>query len=59
MNLESLVTKDFLAARFAEQQSYIDTRFAEFESKFRTLYVLLGIIMAGVILPYFERLLAL
>ena len=29
MNLESLVTKDYLAARFAEQNARIDTRFAE------------------------------
>lgn len=27
VNLESLVTKDFLAARFAEQRAYIETRF--------------------------------
>lgn len=29
VNLESLVTKDFLAARFAEQNTHIDSRFAE------------------------------
>ena len=29
VNLESLVTKDYLAARFAEQNAVIDTRFAE------------------------------
>ena len=28
VNLESLVSKDFLATRFAEQNAYIDTRFA-------------------------------
>jgi len=29
VNLESLVTKDYQSARFAEQKAYIDTRFAE------------------------------
>jgi len=29
VNLDSLVTKDFLAARFAEQNAWIDIRFAE------------------------------
>ena len=29
VNLESLVTKDYLAARFAEQNASIDTRFVE------------------------------
>ena len=29
VNLESLVTKDYLAARFAEQNAAIDTRFVE------------------------------
>lgn len=70
VNLESLVTKDYLAAQMAEQRAYMDTRFAEqdarFETRFadlnskiRTLYVMVSIIMAAVILPYLERLLAL
>ena len=63
VNLESLVTKDYLAAQMAEQRAYMDTRFAElkaeFDSKFRTLYVMFSIMMGAVILPYFERLLAL
>jgi len=33
VNLESLVTKDFLVARFAEQRAYIDTRFAEQDAR--------------------------
>ena len=74
VNLESLVTKDYLAAQMAEQRAYMDTRFAEqdarfdtrfaelkaeFDSKFRTLYVMFSILMGAVILPYLERLLAL
>jgi hypothetical protein len=33
VNLESLVTKDFLSARFAEQGARIDTRLAQLEAK--------------------------
>lgn len=29
MNLQSLVTKDFLTAEFAKERAYIDTQFAE------------------------------
>lgn len=29
VNLEELVTKDYLAAQFAGQKAYVDTRFAE------------------------------
>ncbi len=89
VNLESLVTKDYLAARFAEQNAVIDTRFAEqkayvdtrfaeqfaqqnthWEKRFVQLEVKVdsnnrvfiwtqAIIMAAVILPYLERLMAL
>ncbi len=89
VNLDSLVTKDFLAARFAEQRAYIDTRFTEqdacWENRFIELkaYVDTGaekrfshleskvdsnqrvfiwtqaIIIAAVILPLLERLMAL
>ena len=63
VNLDSLVTKDFLAARFAEQRAYVDTRFAQLESKVdsnhRVFIWTQAIIMAAVILPYLERLMAL
>ena len=63
VNLESLVTKDFLAARFAEQNARIDTRFSELEAKVdsnhRVFVWTQAIIMAAVILPYLERLMAL
>ncbi len=63
VNLDSLVTKDFLAARFAEQKAYVDTRFAQLESKVdsnhRVFIWTQAIIMAAVILPYLERLMAL
>ena len=74
VNLDSLVTKDFLAARFAEQKAYIDTRFAEQDARWEQRFAHLeakvdanhrvfiwtqAIIMAAVILPYLERLMAL
>ncbi|MDA1371535.1 MAG: hypothetical protein O2971_12350 [Proteobacteria bacterium] len=74
VNLDALVTKDFLAARFAEQNASIDTRFAEqnasIESRFaeqnakidanhRIFVWTQAIIMAAVILPYLERMLLL
>ena len=49
MNLEELVTKDFLAARFAEQK-------ADFDVKLRVLTVMMGIVLAAVVLPLLERL---
>ncbi len=52
MNLEELVTKDFLAARLAELK-------ADFGMKLRVLTVLVSIILAAVVLPYLERLIAL
>ena len=85
VNLDALVTKDFLAARFAEQNASIDTRFAEQNASIDTRFIeqsasidtrfaqqnakidsnhrifvwTQAIIMAAVILPYLERLLAL
>lgn len=81
VNLESLVTKDFLAARFAEQnaaidtrfteqQAYIDTKFeqvktrfaeqkADTDTNFRVLFWIQGILVAGIVLPYLQRLLTL
>jgi len=38
VNLESLVTKEFLNARFAEQDARIDTRFAEQDARFDTRF---------------------
>ena len=34
VNLESLVTKDYLAAQMAEQRAYMDIRFAEQDARF-------------------------
>jgi len=74
VNLESLVTKDFLAARFAEQKAYLDTRLSEqdvrwdkrfahleakVDSNHRFFMWTQAIVVAAVILPYLERLMAL
>jgi hypothetical protein len=74
VNLESLVTKEYLESRltakfaeqdarintrFAEQKAYMDTRFAHIDSKFRFHSWTQAIIIAAVILPYLERLAAL
>lgn len=52
VNLEELVTKDFLAARLAELKTDFDTRF-------KVLTVMVSIILAAVVLPLLERLAAL
>ena len=52
VNLEELVTKDFLAARLAELK-------ADFDAKFKVLTVMVSIILAAVVLPLLERLAAL
>jgi hypothetical protein len=64
----------YLDTRFAEQDAKFDKRFAEidarldalraelkadFDGKFRTLYVMSGILLAAVLLPWLERLLVL
>ena len=85
VNLESLVTKDYLTARFAEQRAYVDTRFSEQNAtidgrfaeqraymdtrfaeqkagtatNFRVLFWIQGILVAGLVLPFLERLMAL
>ncbi len=63
MKLESLLTKDNLAARFAEQDARVDTRFAHMEAKMdsnhRVFLWTQAIVVAAVLIPYFERLMAL
>lgn len=63
VNLESLVNKDYLAAQFAEQRAYLETRFAQQDTKIdsnhRVFVWTQAIIIAAVIVPYLERLMAL
>jgi len=50
VNLDALVTKDYLAARFAVQDAKIN-------ANFRIQLWMIGIVQAFVIMPYLERLL--
>ena len=47
VNLESLVTKDFLAARFAEQNARFDTRFSEQDARIDTRFAQLEAKLEG------------
>ena len=51
VNMESLVTKDYLDARLAELNAKID-------ANFRIFLFTQAIIMAAVIIPYLERMIA-
>ncbi|CAN0507638.1 unnamed protein product [Discosporangium mesarthrocarpum] len=55
--------KSYMDTRFAEQNASIDTRFAELSARvdgnFRVQNWILAIIVAAVLLPYLERILAL
>jgi tRNA isopentenyl-2-thiomethyl-A-37 hydroxylase MiaE len=55
--------KSYMDTRFAEQSASIDTRFAELSARvdgnFRVQNWILAIIVAAVLLPYLERILAL
>ncbi len=85
VNLEELVTKDYLAtqlteqkagidARFFEQSASIDARFAEYDAKYETKFAelnakldakftllqwMLGIVMAALVIPFLQQLIAL
>jgi len=58
LNMDALVTKDYLDARFAEQQARMDTRFAEVDGKFRLVMWMLAVVMASTVIPAVHRLLA-
>ncbi len=50
-NLDSLVTKDYLDARLAEQNARTDQRFARLESRVNLHSWMLGAIMAATVIP--------
>jgi hypothetical protein len=69
LNMDALVTKDYLDARFAEQEARIDVRFAdhdarmdvrfvEMDGKFRLVMWMLAAVMASTVIPAVQRLLA-
>ena len=53
-NFDSLVTKDYLDVRFSEQSVKMDLLSAEIDGKLGKLYVMLGVIMAGVAVPIIQ-----
>ena len=68
-NFDSLVTKDYLDVRFSEQSARMDARLdsldakfsaklgllsAEIDGKLGKLYVMLGVIMAGLAVPIIQ-----
>jgi hypothetical protein len=66
VNLEALVTKDYLAAqlaeRFAEQNAAIEARFAKQDAKIESNFIVMrwmvGIVLAAIVIPYLQQLLA-
>ena len=59
VNLEELVTKDYLAVEFAKERAYMDTRFAEINSKFTVIYWMNGLIILVTVVPTLQRLFSL
>jgi hypothetical protein len=59
-NTDAIVTKDYLDLRLqalgSRMNGHIDVRFAEIDGKFRTLYLMNGIIIASLVIPLFRTL---
>ena len=51
---EDFVTKDYLDLRLDTLESKLNVRFAEMDGKFRTLYLMNGIIIASLVIPLFK-----
>lgn len=60
VNLEALVTKEYLAAQLTEQDARYDARFAEviakMEANFTVLRWMVGVVLAAIIIPYIQQL---
>lgn len=50
-NMDTLVTKDYLDARFAEQEARIDVKFADMKGQFRLVFWMLAIVIASTVIP--------
>ena len=68
-NMDVLVTKDYLDARFAEQEARIDARlsqqearfdvsFSEIKGQFKLVYWMLAVVIAGTVIPQLNALVA-
>ena len=55
LNMDALVTKDHLDAKFGEQnarlEARMDVRFAEVDGKFRLVMWMLAVVMASTVIP--------
>ena len=50
-NMDCLVTKDYLDARFSEQEAKIDVKFVHMEGQFKLVHWMLAIVIATNVLP--------
>ena len=55
VNLEELVTNDYLAVEFAKERAHTDVQFAEIKGNFRTLYWMNGLIILVTVVPVLQR----
>ncbi len=58
LNMDALVTKDYLDARFAEHDARMDVRFADMDGKFRLVMWILAVVMASTVIPAVHKLLS-
>ena len=65
LNMDALVTKDYLDARFSQQDARIDTRFGQVDTrftevsgKFHLVMWMLAVVMASTDIPAVHRLLS-
>jgi hypothetical protein len=56
-HFNAVVTKDFLGIRFSELEARIDLRFADMETRFARVNVMLGVILAALAIPVLQTLL--
>jgi hypothetical protein len=56
-NFDTLVTKDYLDIRFSEFEARIDLRFADMETRFARVNVMLGVILAALAIPVLQTVL--
>jgi len=55
-NVGALVTRDYLDARFAEQEARIDVKFEGIKGQFRLVYWMLAVSIASTVIPAIQQL---
>ena len=56
-NFDELVTKDYLDTRFSAFEARVDLKFADLETRFARVNVVLGILLVGIIIPNLQAVL--